>query len=358
MKGRALLLLLLLPLLGGAAWLGALLWKQRQQVPAPSQERLASLRQQRAALRDRFRDLTTGANDLDLEQASEGGLLVGVPESLARSLIEQTLTGLFGETKLTLKDLKVEKSDEVKGRLLFATRTFGTFDLSVYIEEVKGTLRPGTPIVQFEKNRVAVEVPVRVAEGAGRAVIGLYWDGKGVADVVCGDMDVKRAMTGTVVPRDHRVVGAFEIAMDGGAMVFTPRFGEVSVPVEIKPSEETWQSIDALIEEQGALCRAALKKVDLKARLAELLAKGFDVKLPAKLFKPVRLPVGVLQKLTLQDVAVSLAVKPAGLRMAKQRIWYGVNVDAIRDAPAGATPVPSPSASASSSPKPVAGRRD
>jgi hypothetical protein len=143
---------------------------------------------------------------------------------------------------------------------------------------------------------------------------------------------VKRAFTGSVVPRDHRFAGAFQIAMDQGAIVLTPRFGEVAVRVEVKPSDEAWQTVDALIEEQKALCRTTLKKVDVKAKLAEIVANGFDVKLPAKLFRPVRLPLGVQQSLSLQGINVSLDVQPAGLRMAKQRIWYGVNVAAKREA--------------------------
>ncbi len=284
-------------------------------------------------MRDRFRELTSGVNDLlEFEQAPEAGLLVGMPERLARSLIEQTVTGLFGETTLTLRDLKIERSNEVKGKVLFGMRTFGSFDLSVAIEEVKATLRPGTPTVKFDQDRFGVELPVRLARGAGRAVVGLKWDSKGMANMVCGDLNLKRSLTGSVVPRDHRVAGAFEIAMDQGAIVFTPRFGEVVVHVEVTPSEESWRAVDALIEEQAALCRTTLKKVDVKARLAEVMAKGFDVKLPARLFKPVRLPLGVQQSLSLQGIDVSLDVQPAGLRIAKQRIWYGVNVTATHRA--------------------------
>jgi hypothetical protein len=65
--------------------------------------------------------------------------------------------------------------------------------------------------------------------------------------------------------------------------------------------------------------------------LARILS-SFDVKLPARLFKPVRLPLGVRQSLSLQGIDVSLDVRPAGLRIARQRIWYGVNVTATRGA--------------------------
>lgn len=344
MRKKLLLVFLLLPVVSGAAGFGYLQWRRRPRTPAPTQQRLAALRQERAALRERFRVLTSGVDDLlEFAQAPEARLLVGIPESLTRSLIEQTLTGFLGEVSLTLRNLHVQKSDEVKGKFLFGMQTFGNFDLTVDIEEVKGTLRPGKPTVRFDKERIGVDVPVRIAAGSGRAVVGLKWRSQGVADVVCGDLDVKRTLTGSVVPSDQRVAGAFEVGMEQRAVVLTPRFGEVVVRIAVTPSEESWHAVDALIEEQKGLCRSTLKKVDVKAKLAEIMAKGFDVKLPSKLFRPVRLPLGVQQSLSLQGINVSLEVQPAGLRIAKQRIWYGVNVSATRQA--DTTPTPSPEAS-------------
>ena len=97
----------------------------------------------------------------------------------------------------------------------------------------------------------------------------------------------------------------------------------------------------------------ALDKVDLRAQLEKVLGKGFNVKIPPKIFKPVSLPAGIEKSLEMQGVKLTLAVVPTELVITPERMWYGADVRAKGDRPAEAglasPPPPPPPARTSTS---------
>ena len=81
----------------------------------------------------------------------------------------------------------------------------------------------------------------------------------------------------------------FGIRTDGNAITLLPDFGEFAVRLYVDPTEQAWKVVDEVVAEQRAGCRKALEKIDLKGILGKLLGKGFNVKIPKKIFKPIRL---------------------------------------------------------------------
>ena len=61
------------------------------------------------------------------------------------------------------------------------------------------------------------------------------WDSKGLANLVCGDVDVTRAVTGEVSPRNYRVTGHFAIEADGETIVLRPSFPDLAVRLFVDP---------------------------------------------------------------------------------------------------------------------------
>jgi hypothetical protein len=96
-------------------------------------------------------------------KAPRGGVMIGIPTSFTRSILEQVVTGLFSEMTLTLKNLKVHKEGQVRVKMLVSKRTVGQYVLDVKIHQVQGILRPGKPDVVFGRNRVTVGLPVLLA---------------------------------------------------------------------------------------------------------------------------------------------------------------------------------------------------
>jgi hypothetical protein len=206
----------------------------------------------------------------------------------------------------------------------------------VDIHEVKGLLRPGKPEMSFDSSGIGIRMPVSLAEGNGRATIRFQWDSKGLAaNAVCGDADITREVTGGVRPEDYPVAGSFGIASDGENVTLRPDFGELAVRLFVVPSEQAWAVVDGVVAEQRGGCRTALEKMDIKKILGRILDKGFNVKIPPKIFKPVRIPAGVRASLEVQGVTLDLQAKPTAVLVAEDRLWYGADLSASRgEAPA------------------------
>ena len=127
--------------------------------------------------------------------------------------------------------------------------------------------------------------------------------------------------------QDYRVAGAFKIASAGTSITLSPDFPqELEVRIFVAPSEEAWKAVDEVVQERSSACKKTLEKIDIKQILGNILGKGFNVKIPQKLIKPVRLPAGIKQSLEIQGMKVALEVKPTGLLVASDRLWYGADI--------------------------------
>jgi hypothetical protein len=329
-----------------AGTIGWIEYRRPRLPPPPTAARMAELRAERDALQTRVRDAMVKRGEKSVVDAPRAGLMIGIPTSFTASILEQVVTGLFGETTLTLRNLKVHKEGDVKAKMLIRKKRLGAYVLDVNIHEVQGILQPGKPTLRFARNRVEVTLPVHLAHGAGNAELHFKWDSKAMAaKVACGDVDVTKAVDGGVIPEDYVVKGQFLIASAGDAILLTPSFPDLAVRIYVDPSESAWAVVDEVVKARRKGCEIALNKVDIKDKLAGILTRGFNVKIPQKIFKPIALPAGVSQSLEVQGIQLALKVKPTGILVARERIWYGadVNLAASRDGkskPAAKTAAP------------------
>jgi hypothetical protein len=306
--------------------------------PPPTKARIEALRAERDALGARAREVIIRHGERSLTAAPKAGIMIGIPTSFTRSIVEQVVTGLFGETTLTLRNLKVHKEGKLKAKILIKKRTLGEYVLDLKIHEVHGLLKPGKPTLVFGTNTIDLGLPVRLAEGTGNAELNFKWDSKGTANLICGDTEVSRTIGGGVAPQDYSVKGSFGISADNEKLVLRPRFPDLAVRIFVDPSEDAWKLVEEVVKDRPKGCEIALGKVDVKEKLSGLLGKGFNVKIPQKIFKPIRLPAGVSQSLEIQGIKVDLEVRPAGVLVADDRIWYGADLDLKTQRPGSPTP--------------------
>lgn len=287
--------------------------RERRAVHRLAQQLEARLREQ-ARLRD-------GAGE---------SVLVGIPAGVAERLAGEALGGLGSGIRVELRDLRFRKADELRARLLAGRRTIGRFVLSLHVLEVHALLRPAPPRLSFEADRVRLALPVVVADGAGRARLRFKWDGRGMAGAVCGDLEVTRELAASVPRRTHTLEGSIRLALDGDGtgLVARPELGDVELRLPIEPSAEAWRFVDEVIAGRGALCRAALGRVDVPAKLRALLARGIRVKIPRRVLeRELRVPVAVAREVSVPGGSLRLLVRPNDLVLAPDRLWYGANVE-------------------------------
>lgn len=299
--------------------------------PAPTVADLEALSAQRKALHEQFQEAFRAKGDRGFAEAPDAGLLIGIPTSFTRSIVEELVTGMLGDVTLTLRNIKAHKEGEVKVKGVFKKRTIGRYELQVNLSEIVGHLKPQKPVLTFGGNRITLVLPVNVPEARANATLNFKWDGKGFAGLVCGDMEVTQDVAGTVVPTSYVVRGRFDLAQREGSLVVDPEFGEVRIRVRARPTDETWAAVDKILDAKGGACGLALDKVDVKKILARIVeGKGFNIKLPDKLFRPIRLPAGVQQSLEIQGVRLDVQVQGSALSVSPNRFWYGADINTQR----------------------------
>jgi len=229
----------------------------------------------------------------------------------------------------------------VKARTFLGIVKPGGYVVDVTFDEGRGRIKPGAASLKFEGNRIRFALPVAVAEGTARATIRFRFDTTGMAGAICDDLDLAQTVSGRVAPESHSLEGSFLLAVKDGRLEATPEFPDLGLRLKIEPSAEAWESIDKLVEERGFKCRTALKLVNIRNVLKDILDRGFDVKMPRKVIQPIRLPAGLQKSILLEGKTYDLVVMLQDLRVVADVLWYGADVSATV---AGASPGPAPTA--------------
>ena len=308
--------------------------------PAPD---LKALEDERDALRERLAELR--GRDQRLRAAPEGTVLIGVPVATATDLLRKATSGFLDQVELVLEDLNVRKQGTIRHRTFLGTVSPGRYTVDVSVDRVRAVLEPGEARVDFEGDRIGIEVPVTLARGEGRATVRFRWDARGVSRAVCGDFEAAPTVEGRVRPETYQVKGGFELSIQDRRLVAVPRFRDLVVRLVVEPSEASWAAVARIVEEQPVQCRTALKMIDLRQILGDLLARGFRVRIPRKLLKPVEVPAGLEQSISVEGREYLLGVVPRGLTLDAGMLWYGADAkvaegDARGDGRSGDRPTP------------------
>ena len=122
--------------------------------------------------------------------------------------------------------------------------------------------------------------------------------------------------------------GGIEFLNIAGSVISTvaPGAAVTNVGFTFAGYDQAWKAVDEVVQERSSACKKTLDKIDIKQILGNILGKGFNVKIPQKLIKPVRLPAGIKQSLEVQGMKIALEVKPTGLLVADDRLWYGADI--------------------------------
>src|SRR5512143_1530549 len=132
---------------------------------------------------------------------------------------------------------------------------------------------------------------VRLERGAGSARVRFKWDARSVVNLVCRDFEVTQEVEGSLAPRVYPVTGRFTMAAGPDDLRALPSFDH---RFRIHPvlRAESWAAVRRALEAQDRFerCGMGMDPDKVMAQLEDLVKAGFVVKLPWKLFRPVRLP--------------------------------------------------------------------
>jgi len=278
------------------------------------------LEARRDSLQERL--VILAAEDPRVRRMPHGDVVILIPTSSVRGLIERVFDDVAGNVTLRLSGLKAHVAKKVTKIV-----TIGEFTVDVNIDEVVGKLGPAKPDIVFADDRIRMSLPVSVSEGHGKSTIRFVWDGKNVADLACGDMDVTRVLSGDVVPARYVVVGTLQLGMRGSQIVCTPKFPETKIRIRVEPSKESWAAIDSLLAEKHGVCGFVLDRVDVPSILKRVtMEKGFNVRLPVHKIRPFTIPAGIRDSVTVGDRTIAVATSSNAVRIDPDAILYSATV--------------------------------
>jgi hypothetical protein len=260
-------------------------------------------------------------------------VVVAVPSSFLKEALSRALAdGLYG-LSLQIRNLEIHVVEDVKVRLLLPKVTLGTLDLDVLLQDVRGEVRAGKPILSIEAGKIWGAVPIAVTRGEGRARLGFHWKGRALTRPVCGDVSIIRDVGGALAPFADHLKGGATLAVEGAQFVLRPAIPPTSFRLVIEPSRESWAKVEEALKAQGAVCRFALEKADVVTRLRELLANGIRVTVHTEELKPLRIPVNLKERVLVQDRELEVTASPALLEIRRRYVWFGSDFEVARVSP-------------------------
>src|SRR5262249_41725510 len=155
-----------------------------------------------------------------------GDLVVGVSPALVESVLRAVAARYLDRVDLDLPlEVRVHEAHDLHVGTFLGQLNAGTWTLDVAVHRVRGTLRAREPRVHAAPgNRLALDLPVVLAEGHGSATVHFKWESHSVASVVCHDFEVTRRLSGQVLPSEYAVSGAFELQAGPDRLRAEPRF--------------------------------------------------------------------------------------------------------------------------------------
>jgi hypothetical protein len=276
------------------------------------------------ARQDSLRSIARAIVVLDprIQRLPEGKVVISIPTSFPREVLVAVFEQVVENVTLKLGGIKAHVEKSVKKFV-----KIGDFTVDVDIQEVIGKLKPQRPDVTFSNNRMGLRLPVLLSEGTGRAKIHFLWDGKNLADLTCGDMDITETVTAEVVPARYVVSGTLALDHEGSKIVCTPKIPETRVRIKVQPTKKSWARINQILEEKRGVCGFVLDKVDVPSILRNVVeGKGFNVTLPLSKLKPFTIPAGVSDSVVVKDRAIAVQTTTKVLRIEPDAILYSADV--------------------------------
>jgi hypothetical protein len=265
---------------------------------------------------------TAIADSAEIALALREGLVTDLMTEAARRYLDRI------ELDIDTEGLTGSADGDLEIKTPLGKMTAGRWSVRLDFHRLRGTLRARSPSVSVTaENRVHVALPVEIESGVGAATIQFAWDPKGLANAVCREFETSERVEGRILAREYILSGDFVLSAGHEAIVAEPDFPADKFPIAVDPSEGTWQRVMETLRSQDRWnrCGIVMDPEKVVARLSALGERGFKVKLPRSIFRPVVIPASLLKSVRVGRSQVALTIRPNALRMSPGTFWYSAS---------------------------------
>jgi hypothetical protein len=290
----------------------------------------AAWREERDQLRNRLAQATAGDPVVREALARQGSVGLALRPRAAEEILLEASRLYLDRVVL---DLALEKRVSEEGTLrvgtFFGKMKAGEWTVEATVHRVKGVLRAERPILRPRSpDAVTFDVPVVLQAGQGDATIRFEWDAKSVANVICRDFEMEGRLAGRALADAYRLKGAFALRAGPDSLTAIPEMSPTPFRIRVDLTAESWRDVEKAIALQDKLlrCGLALDPDSVRVRLKDLLSRGFAVKLPRSLLRPVSFPAGVVRTVTIGGQTRKVAVATSDFELTPEALWYSAAV--------------------------------
>lgn len=337
---------------GVAAIGGALFFHYGDHDERRDPAKLRTLRAQHEYLHERLEQVLEGAPLLGLPELRGGDVVVAIRTEYLDDVVREVSRRYLERVSLDLGGIHAHEQGELKKGTFLGDMKLGDWRVGLEIARLQGTLGGHSPDLEIGTgNTVKITMPVNVIDGRGVGELHFSWNATSLVNVVCHDFEVREELAAVVMPAQYRLRGSFSIAAEGDEIVARPLFHRDKYRIRIDLTPESWAKVRAALDAQDTVgkCGLAMNPDQVMPQLHALVQKGFDVRLPASLFRKITLPAGLHSKVEVQGAQVQVDLTSRLLRLTPEILWYGASINGRVITPAAS---PSP-ASRAPSPRPT-----
>ena len=140
-------------------------------------------------------------------------------------------------------------------------------------------------------------------------------------------MSAERPIDGTVTPAQYEARGYLRLRATPSGLLITPTFPDLAMRLMVRPSARSVAALDTLLSSQGKLCNFAVEKAGVEGRILELVGRGFEVRIPQRFFRAVRVPITIDGAVPIAGTKLLLSATPDSLVLTPQAVWLAARVD-------------------------------
>ena len=315
----------LVPVLAVAIALGGCVPRRNDPDPA----RMALLKQTYDHLHERLEKASASEPLFNSVFAEKAQIVIAIRSGLVEELAGNVAHRYLDKVTVDLTDLDAHGSGSFRKRTFLGRIKAGEWTVDVNVADLVGSLKAGTPRIGLRApDLIDVEIPVEVQPAAGAATLHFVWDSTGVANVVCKDFELTRAIRGQILPQKYTLNGALRLANTGEALTATPVFPERKVPLRLDLTPQSWEVVSEALRSQDTFGRCGMLMDPDRGllKLKELATRGVTVKLPDSIFRTVSLPANIRRSVKVNQRTVDLMVKARSLRIETATLWSSADV--------------------------------